>query len=81
MAEDGDAKYQAKSILESLPTIKIYKDRFHLPMFGLTGIDYGIGFDRLDSWSEGAVDHNYIIDSKDYSTKLNFTLGFNIGEL
>ena len=55
--------------------------RLYLPIFGMIGIDYGIGFDRLDSWSSGAVLHNPIIDSKGYSTKLNFTLGFNIGEL
>ncbi|MFK7784565.1 MAG: outer membrane protein assembly factor [Crocinitomicaceae bacterium] len=55
--------------------------RMYVPMFGLIGIDYGIGFDRLDSWSQGAGDHNDIMDSQGYSTKLNFTLGFNIGEL
>lgn len=55
--------------------------RLYVPMFGLIGIDYGIGFDRLDGWSQGAQEHNSIIDSQGYSTKLNFTLGFNIGEL
>lgn len=55
--------------------------RLYLPMFGLIGIDYGFGFDRLDDWSDGALKHNPIIDSKGYSTKLNFTLGLNIGEL
>jgi outer membrane protein insertion porin family len=55
--------------------------RLYLPMFGLIGIDYGFGFDRLDSWSKGADFQNSLIDSQGYSTKLNFTLGFNIGEL
>lgn len=55
--------------------------RLYLPMFGMIGIDYGLGFDRLDSWSGGAEDHNLIMDTKGFSTKLNFTLGFNIGEL
>lgn len=55
--------------------------RLYVPMFGLIGIDYGFGFDKLDSWSQGATDHNSIINTQGYSTKLNFTLGFNIGEL
>ena len=55
--------------------------RFYIPMFGLIGIDYGIGFDRLDNWSQGAEQHNLIMDTKGYSQKFNFTLGFNIGEL
>ncbi len=55
--------------------------RLYLPIFGMIGVDYGIGFDRLDSWSSGAVPQNLLIDSKGYSTKLNFTFGFNIGEL
>jgi len=55
--------------------------RFYVPMFGLIGIDYGIGFDRLDTWSQGADDHNVIMDTHGYSQKFNFTLGFNIGEL
>lgn len=55
--------------------------RLYVPMFGLIGVDYGFGFDKLDSWSQGAVQHNDIINSKGYSTKLNFSLGFNIGEL
>jgi outer membrane protein insertion porin family len=55
--------------------------RVYLPMFGLIGIDYGIGFDRLDSWSQGAGEHNSIMDSRGYSDKVTFTLGFNIGEL
>ena len=55
--------------------------RFYVPMFGLIGIDYGLGFDRLDNWSQGAQEHNDIINSKGYSQKFNFTLGFNIGEL
>ena len=55
--------------------------RLYLPIFGMIGIDYGIGFDRLDDWSQGAEIHNPIINSNGFSTKLNFTLGFNIGEL
>ncbi len=55
--------------------------RMYLPMFGMIGIDYGFGFDRLDPWSSGATDHNSLMDTQGFSTKLNFTLGFNIGEL
>ena len=55
--------------------------RFYVPMFGLIGIDYGLGFDRLDNWSQGALDHNKGINNQGYSQKFNFTLGFNIGEL
>ncbi len=55
--------------------------RLYVPMFGLIGIDYGFGFDKLDNWSQEATDHNSIINTNGYSTKLNFTLGLNIGEL
>lgn len=55
--------------------------RVYLPMFGMLGLDYGIGFDRLDSWSSGATNHNLLMNTKGFSSKLSFTLGFNIGEL
>ncbi len=56
--------------------------RVFLPMFGMLGLDYGWGFDRLDTWSEGfngASDAG--INNKGYYGKLNFTLGMNLGEL
>ena len=57
--------------------------RVFLPMFGMLGLDYGWGFDRLDPWSrgfaEGAV--NSDINSKGYFGQLNFTIGMNLGEL
>ena len=55
--------------------------RVFLPMFGMLGLDYGWGFDRLDTWSEGfngASDAG--INNKGYYGKLNFTLGMNLGE-
>lgn len=56
--------------------------RVFLPMFGMLGLDYGWGFDHLDSWSSGfANGFNNTIDSKGYYTKLNFTIGMNLGEL
>ena len=56
--------------------------RVFLPMFGMLGLDYGLGFDRLDSWSTGfgkASDQS--IDSKGFYPKLSFTIGMNFGEL
>lgn len=56
--------------------------RVFLPMFGMLGLDYGLGFDRLDSWSTGfgkASDQS--IDTKGFYPKLSFTIGMNLGEL
>jgi outer membrane protein insertion porin family len=56
--------------------------RVFLPMFGMLGLDYGLGFDRLDTWSTGfgkASDQS--IDTKGFYPKLSFTIGMNLGEL
>lgn len=57
--------------------------RVFLPMFGMLGLDYGWGFDQLDSWSSGyntgASDIN--IRQKGYYPKLTFTMGVNMGDL
>ena len=56
--------------------------RVFLPMFGMLGLDYGFGFDKLDSWSKGfgsASDQS--ISTKGFYPKLNFTIGMNLGEL
>jgi outer membrane protein insertion porin family len=56
--------------------------RVFLPMFGMLGLDYGLGFDHLDNWSTGfgkASDQS--IDSKGFYPKLSFTIGMNLGEL
>jgi outer membrane protein insertion porin family len=56
--------------------------RVFLPMFGMLGLDYGFGFDKLDPWSYGygkASDAS--IDAKGFYPKLNFTIGMNLGEL
>jgi len=56
--------------------------RVFLPMFGMLGLDYGLGFDKLDSWSKGfgsASDQS--ISTKGFYPKLNFTIGMNLGEL
>jgi len=56
--------------------------RVFLPMFGMLGLDYGFGFDRLNHWSQGyqgASDAS--IDSKGWYSKLHFTIGMNLGEL
>ncbi|MBL4862931.1 MAG: outer membrane protein assembly factor BamA [Crocinitomicaceae bacterium] len=56
--------------------------RVFLPMFGMLGLDYGFGFDKLDSWSEGFKGQSdQGIDQKGYYPKLNFTIGMNLGEL
>ncbi|MEJ6505971.1 MAG: BamA/TamA family outer membrane protein, partial [Crocinitomicaceae bacterium] len=56
--------------------------RVFLPMFGMLGLDYGIGFDKLDSWADGfggATDQS--ISQKGFYPKLSFTIGMNLGEL
>jgi outer membrane protein insertion porin family len=56
--------------------------RVFLPMFGMLGLDYGLGFDKLDFWSDGfgkASDTS--ISAKGYYPKLTFTIGMNLGEL
>jgi outer membrane protein insertion porin family len=57
--------------------------RVFLPMFGMLGLDYGFGFDRLDPWSgqyiQGPSEQS--IMNKGYYGKLTFTIGMNLGEL
>lgn len=56
--------------------------RVFLPMFGMLGLDYGFGFDRLDSWSYGhAGSSDADIISKGYHGKLSFSIGMNLGDL
>lgn len=57
--------------------------RVFLPMFGMLGLDYGWGFDRLDPWSEGYLQglSEQGMSSKGYYGRLNFTIGMNLGEL
>jgi outer membrane protein insertion porin family len=57
--------------------------RIFLPMFGMLGLDYGLGFDKLDYWSNDAQRStiNGSIDQKGYYPKLTFTIGMNLGEL
>ncbi|MFT5777086.1 MAG: outer membrane protein insertion porin family [Crocinitomicaceae bacterium] len=56
--------------------------RVFLPMFGMLGLDYGLGFDKLDPWSSGfGLESDQLIDTKGYFPKLNFTIGMNLGEL
>lgn len=56
--------------------------RVFLPMFGMLGLDYGLGFDKLDFWSSGAGGATDVsIDQKGYYPKLSFTIGMNLGEL
>ena len=56
--------------------------RVFLPMFGMLGLDYGLGFDKLDNWASG---HNgpsdASITNKGFYPKLSFTIGMNLGEL
>lgn len=57
--------------------------RVFLPMFGMLGLDYGWGFDKLDpnasGYETGPSDRG--ISDKGYYGKLNFTIGMNLGEL
>ncbi len=58
--------------------------RVFLPMFGMLGVDYGWGFDRLDSWAYGNPEYNKINQSimdKGFYGKFTFTIGMNIGDL
>jgi len=55
--------------------------RVFLPMFGLLGLDYGFGFDPLDSGASGEINHNTQIQTKGYRGQFHFTMGMNIGEL
>lgn len=60
--------------------------RVFLPMFGMLGLDYGFGFDKLDPWSSGFstdpnAGHNSEIDKKGFHGQLHFTIGMNLGEL
>ncbi len=58
--------------------------RVFLPMFGMLGLDYGLGFDKLDSWSRDFMNANGSdgsIDKKGFYPKLTFTIGMNLGEL
>lgn len=57
--------------------------RVFLPMFGMLGLDYGWGFDKLDPWSSGysSGNINNSIDRKGYYPKMTFSIGMNLGEL
>lgn len=56
--------------------------RVFLPMFGMLGLDYGLGFDKLDNWSTGfGSGSDQSIDTKGFYPKLSFTIGMNLGEL
>lgn len=55
--------------------------RIFLPMFGMLGLDYGWGFDRLDPHSYSSQEVNSSIDAKGYYPKFTFTIGMNLGEL
>jgi len=58
--------------------------RIFLPMFGMLGLDYGLGFDMLDPHStsyRAAGGSDASIMQKGYYGKFNFTIGMNLGEL
>ncbi len=56
--------------------------RVFLPMFGMLGLDYGFGFDKLDSWATGfGSGSDQSISTKGYYPKLSFSIGMNLGEL
>lgn len=56
--------------------------RVFLPMFGMLGIDYGFGFDRLDPWANGFGGQSDVdVQQKGYYGKLTFTIGMNLGDL
>jgi outer membrane protein insertion porin family len=55
--------------------------RIFLPMFGMLGLDYGFGFDKLDSHSRGYQNNNSEIMEKGFRGQFHFTIGMNLGEL
>lgn len=55
--------------------------RIFLPMFGLLGVDYGWGFDRLEPYQQGAAANNETIQTQGYRGQFHFTIGMNLGEL
>ncbi len=56
--------------------------RIFLPMFGMLGLDYGLGFDRLDPHANGyGGPSDQSIGTKGYYGKFSFTIGMNLGEL
>ncbi len=56
--------------------------RVFLPMFGMLGLDYGLGFDKLDYWADGfGKSSDSSISTKGFYPKLTFTIGMNLGEL
>lgn len=57
--------------------------RVFLPMFGMLGLDYGWGFDRLDHWADGFYnsESEQKIMEKGYFGNFYFTIGMNLGEL
>jgi outer membrane protein insertion porin family len=56
--------------------------RVFLPMFGMLGLDYGWGFDKLSPSASGfGGPSDLSIGQKGYFGKLNFTIGMNLGEL
>lgn len=55
--------------------------RIFLPMFGLMGLDYGWGFDQLDTGASGEAVHNAELQAKGYRGQFHFTIGANLGEL
>ncbi|MBU2019649.1 MAG: BamA/TamA family outer membrane protein [Bacteroidetes bacterium] len=57
--------------------------RVFLPAFGMLGLDYGFGFDKIDYWGQGFANgsENQSISQKGYYPKLTFTIGMNLGEL
>lgn len=55
--------------------------RIFLPMFGMLGLDYGFGFDKLDPHSKGFGTHNGEIIQKGFKGQFHFTIGMNLGEL
>lgn len=56
--------------------------RVFLPMFGMLGLDYGWGFDKLDpnAYQYGGASDQSIMQ-KGYYGRINFTIGMNLGEL
>ena len=57
--------------------------RVFLPAFGMLGLDYGFGFDKVDYWGQGFTNgpENRSIAEKGFHPKLTFTIGMNLGEL
>jgi outer membrane protein insertion porin family len=56
--------------------------RVFLPMFGMLGLDYGLGFDKINAWGSGFNGPtNTDVNQRGFHPKFTFSIGMNLGEM